>query len=345
MRRVDYLIVAENATAGQKAYNNQRKRMLEELGYSVESVSFSIPTVRLTLDFLRIAQVYKKNLEEYLKRVKPEVIEFYCPATIILQNKKIIEKYKTIASFDLPFGVNIWHFGSTILHYLENKSYHDVELILSLTKYGKRFLIDKYGIEEGKIIWIPYTLHPDERVYKISDDGFAISYCSREMRRKGLDILIKAWSMIHKNKKLVVTGVNKEDAALYLKKKSIKIPHNIEFAGVMTREGYLSKLARSGFYISPARFEDFGIAVLEALSYGKPVAATPTIGPSEFLREIDKNLISASFSPVELANTIKYIEEHVGYEKITRDIEKYVDNYKYSDIKERLKKDVLDVLH
>ena len=344
MEKIDYLIVAENSTAGQKAYNNQRKRMLEELGYSVELISFSIPTVRLTLDFLRVAYVYKKNLEEYLKGVKPEVIEFYCPATIILQNKKMIKKYKTIASFDLPFGVNIWHFGSSILHHLENKSYHDVELILSLTKYGKRFLIDKYGIEEEKIIRIPYTLHPDEMGYKIADDGFAISYCSREMRRKGLDILVKAWSMIHENKKLVVTGVNKEDAVLYLKKKSIKIPDNIEFAGVMTRAGYLSKLARSGFYISPARFEDFGIAVLEALSYGKPVASTPTIGPSEFLREIDNNLISPSFSTVDLANTIKYIEEHTGDEKLTRDIERYVDNYNYSDIRERLKKDVLDVL-
>ena len=159
-----------------------------------------------------------------------------------------------------------------------------------------------------------------------------------------MDILIKAWSMLHENKKLVVTGVNKEDAVLYLKKKSIKIPHNIEFAGVMTRAGYLSKLARSGFYISPARFEEFGIAVLEALSYGKPVAATPTIGPSEFLQEIDKNLISPSFSPVDLANTIKYIEEHIGDQKMKQDIEKYVDNYNYSNIKERLKKNVLDVL-
>jgi hypothetical protein len=49
MRRVDYLIVAENSSAGQKMYTKQRKRMLEELGYSVEPVSFSIPTVRITL--------------------------------------------------------------------------------------------------------------------------------------------------------------------------------------------------------------------------------------------------------------------------------------------------------
>ena len=345
MGKIDYLIVAENSSAGQKAYSNQRKRMLEELGYSVELISFSIPTVRITLDFLRVAHVYKKNLEEYLKGVKPEVIEFYCPATIILQNKKIIEKYKTIASFDLPFGVNIWHFGSAILHYLEKKKYHDVDMVISWTRYGKQFLTDKYAIEEERIIRIPYTLHPDELEYKISDDGFAISYCSRVMRRKGLDILVKAWGMHHKNKKLVVAGVNEEDGAAYLKKKSIKIPDNIEFAGMLRREEYLSMLAKSSFFISAARFEDFGIAVLEALSYEKPVAATPTLGPSEFLREIDKNLISASFSPVDLANTIKYIEEHTGDEKMKKDIEKYVDNYNYSDIKERLKKDVLDVLH
>jgi glycosyltransferase involved in cell wall biosynthesis len=345
MRRTDYLIVAENSSAGQKIYNNQRKRMLEELGYCVESVSFSIPTVRLTLDFLRVAYVYKKNLEEYLKGVKPEFIEFCCPATIILQNRNMIEKYKTIASFDLPFGVNMWHFCSSILHYLEKKKYHDVDMLISWTRYGKLFLTDKYTIEEEKVIWIPYTLHPDEVVYKIADDGFAISYCSKEMRRKGLDILVKAWSMIHENKKLVVAGVNKDDATLYLKKKKVKIPDNVEFAGMLMREEYLSILAKSSFFVSASRFEEFGIALLEALSYGKPVAATPTIGPSEFLREIDKNLISASFSPVDLANTIKYIEEHTGDEKIKKDIKKYVDNYNYSNIRERLKKDVLDVLH
>jgi glycosyltransferase involved in cell wall biosynthesis len=345
MKKIDYLVVAENSSAGQKMYNNQRKRMLEELGYSVELISFSIPTVRITLDFLRVAYAYKKHLEEYLKGAKPEVIEFCCPATIILQNKKMIKKYKTIVSFDLPFGVNVCHFCSTILHYLEKKKYHDVDMVISWTRYGKQFLTDKYEIEEEKIIQIPYTLHPDEVEYKIADDGFAISYCSKEMRRKGLDILVKAWGMHHKNKKLVVAGVNGEDGAFYLKKKKVKIPHNIELVGMLRREEYLSMLAKSSFFISAARFEDFGIAILEALSYGKPVAATPTIGPSEFLREIDKNLISATFSPVDLANTIKYIEEHIGDEKLTKDIERYVDNYNYSDIRERLKKDVLDVLH
>jgi glycosyltransferase involved in cell wall biosynthesis len=151
------------------------------------------------------------------------------------------------------------------------------------------------------------------------------------------------WSDCHNTKRLVITGINKKDAVLYLKKKKVNIMDNIEFAGMFKREEYLSLLAKSSFFISASRFEDFGIAVLEALSYRKPVAATPTIGPSEFLQG-DKDLVSASFSPVDLANTIKYLEEHTGDEKMKKDIEKYVDNYNYSNIKERLKKDVLDVL-
>jgi glycosyltransferase involved in cell wall biosynthesis len=344
MEKIDYLIVAENASIGQITYTEQRKRMLEDLGYSVKIVCFAKLEIRITLDFLKYAYIHKKNLEKYLKSVTPEVIEFCRPATVILQNKNTIMKFKTIVSFDLPFGVNASHFGSRILHYLEKKKCHEVDMVISSTRYGKQFLTDQYGIEAGKIVRIPYAVDLREVTkYQLTDDNFAISYCSRPWI-KGLDILVKAWSECHSTKRLVITGINKKDAMLYLKKKKVKIGDNIEFAGVLPREKHLSILAKSSFFISPARFEEFGIAILEALSYGKPVVSTPTIGPPEFLREIDKNLISASFSPVDLANTIEYVEEHTGDEKLTKDIEKYVDDYNYSNIRERLKKDVLDVL-
>lgn len=346
MEKIDYLIVTENATLGQKMYTNQRKEMLEDLGYAAKIVCFTSPSIKITLDFLRIAYIYKKNLEKYLNRVKPEIVEFYCPSTLILQNKKLIKNFKTIASFDLPFGVNIWHFGSSLLHYLENKKFHEVDLIISLTKYGKHFLINKYGIEEKKIVHIPYALDARKiKSYKVSDEGFALSYCSKDrLERKGLDILIKAWSLLPKNKKLVITGLDKIDATHYLNKKNIKVPNNVKLIGLLTREKYLNTLTKSSFFVSASRFEEFGQIIIEALSLRKPVVSTPTIGPSEFLQEIDKKLISPSFSPIDLANTIKYLEEHLEDRKLQQHLWNAANNYNYSKVRNSLKKEVIDAL-
>lgn len=62
MEKIDYLIVTENATLGQKMYTNQRKEMLEDLGYAAKIVCFTSPSIKITLDFLRIAYIYKKIL-------------------------------------------------------------------------------------------------------------------------------------------------------------------------------------------------------------------------------------------------------------------------------------------
>ena len=343
--RIDYLIVAENSTPGQKIYVEQRKKMLEELGYSTEVISFPHTEPKLVYDYLRIAYRYRRNLEQYLKSVKTDIIEFYCSASILLQKKKITERFNTIASFDLPYGVNIWWFGSKILHYLEREKFKSVDRIISLTKYGKRFLTGGYKIDDEKIAWIPYTLDPCEKPPKTYDENFAISYCPYSRAdRKGLDILVKAWNTAYIDKKLFITGISEEEANKYLGHGKIDRNNNIEFLSWLKREEYLKMLSRSRFFVSSSRYEDFGQAVVETLSTEKPAVSTPTIGPSEFLAQIDKNLISPSFSHTDLANTINYLEEHRNDNKIMANIKRFCNNYDYLRIKKRLKEVVEDLM-
>jgi glycosyltransferase involved in cell wall biosynthesis len=343
--KIDYLIVAENSTPGQKIYVEQRKKMLEELGYSTEIISFPHPEPKLVYDYLRIAYTYRKKLEKYLKSVKTDIIEFYCSASILLQKKKITERFKTIASFDLPYGVNIWWFGSNILHYLERGKFKSVDRIISLTNYGKRFLTGGYKIEEEKIAWIPYTLNPCEKPRKAYDENFAISYCPYSRAdRKGLDILVKAWNTAYIDKKLFITGISEKEAKKYLGREKIDMSNKIEYISWLKRDDYLKMLSRSRFFVSSSRFEDFGQAVVETLSSEKPAVSTPTIGPSEFLSQIDKNLISPSFSHADLANTINYLEEHRNDNKIKENIKRFCNNYDYFRIKKRLKEVVEDLM-
>ncbi|MHA2336505.1 MAG: glycosyltransferase family 4 protein [Candidatus Hodarchaeales archaeon] len=358
MSDVTYLIVTGYATRGQQIVTAQRKKMLEELGYtssvhcladrSTYPVSKKL-TNRIVipgffqrhtkiLHFLKTAYTYRRNLERYLEQIKPDIIEFYCPEALILQNKKIFDSYQIVASFDLPFGAKRF-IGSNILSYLEKKRYHQADLIFSLTNFGKQLLVEKYGIEERKIAHIPYAYDSTEiKKYKSSDKGYAVSYCSNIMMwRKGLDILIKAWKMTHKNKKLVVTGLKKLDAEYFLNKMDIEIPNNIEFVGMLSREKYLKTLSNSSFFISSTRWEDFGQVVIEALALGKVVVSTPTIGPTEILHKIDKNLISPSFSPSKLAKTIRYAELHLNDYVLKKNIRKVIYGYEYSHVKSEIK--------
>ncbi len=345
MQAVDYLIVAENATLGQEVYINQRKDMLEELGYSASIIKFDSPKMRITLDMLRIAYVYKKKLEKYLETVRPQIIEFYCPATLILQDIRLLRNFKIIASFDLPFGINTTHFGSTLLHILERNKFNDADLIVSLTKRGENFLVLKYKISR-KIIQLPYVLNPEElENIKVFNGDFVVSYCPKDrLERKGLDILIKAWNEISTEKRLVIIGTDEKNAIRYLLKKGIMFPKNVEFIPFLPRDEFLSLLSSCSFFISSSRFEEFGQIIIESLSLGKPVITTPTIGPSELLNDIDKKLISPTFSPSDLAKTIKYLEENLSDTFIKNGIKHFKEIYNYELVKNRLYEEVKTLL-
>lgn len=345
MQDIDYLIVAENATWGQEVYTNQRKVMLEELGYSVKTIRFNSPQIRITLDFLRIAYIYKKNLEKYLKTTRPQIIEFYCPATLILQDYELLKKFKTIASFDLPFGVNMSNFGSNLLHRLERRKFRNADIIFSLTKYGGDFLRSEYQIKK-KIVQLPYVLNPEElNMIHVYDGDFAFSYCPKDrFDKKGLDILIKAWNILRTKKKLIVIGTDRACAIGYLQRKNIALPENVEFVSFLSRKEFLLLMSSCSFFISSSRFEEFGQIIIEALSFGKPVISTPTLGPSELLNDIDKELISPSFSPSDLAKTIEYLKKNPSDENIKKDLSRFMKTYNYESVKNRLNEEIAALL-
>lgn len=344
MHDIDYLIVAENATLGQKIYTTQRKAMLEELGYSVQLVEFKSPDMRITLDMLRIAYIYKKNLEKTLQATRPKIIELYCPATHILQNSKLLRNYKIISSFDLPFGLNITGFGSGLLHTLERRKYRSSDLIFYLTKYGGDFIKSRYRIEK-RTVHMPYVLDPAERLNAaISDNDFALAYCPEiNLDKKGFDILIRAWNILENDKKLVVLGIREETAALYLRKKDILMPKKVEFVSFLPRAQFISLLASCRFFISSSRSEEFGQIIIEALSFGKTVVSTPTVGPCEFLKEIDERLVSPSFSPADLAGTIEYLAGD-SFNNIDQKINHVMKDYEYESVKNRLNEEVVALL-
>jgi glycosyltransferase involved in cell wall biosynthesis len=72
-------------------------------------------------------------------------------------------------------------------------------------------------------------------------------------------------------------------------------PAGVEWAGSLPRERWLELVARARLFVNASRWEDFGIAPMEALSAGTPLATVPTPGSFEALalaRELAPELVS-----------------------------------------------------
>jgi len=108
----------------------------------------------------------------------------------------------------------------------------------------------------------------------------ATAYAANPEKR-GLDVLCAAWSAAAPDgSRLVVGGIDREEALRWLAGRSVAAPRGVEFAGPVPRERWTSLVAGSRVYVSAARYEDWGVAQMEALAAGTPLVTVPTPGPN-----------------------------------------------------------------
>ena len=95
---------------------------------------------------------------------------------------------------------------------------------------------------------------------------------------KNFNLLVQAFNLL--GWPLVIAGTGKEEKAL---KKYAKA--NITFTGAVTEYDKAKYMSTCEGFIFPVVDEDFGITVVEAMSYGKPILAHRSGGPLETIRE------------------------------------------------------------
>jgi hypothetical protein len=118
----------------------------------------------------------------------------------------------------------------------------------------------------------------------------AVTYAA-DPRKRGLDVVARAWD----GGRLVVGGIDREGGMRWLERHGLAEPDGIEWAGRLPRERWLELVGRARMFVNGSRWEDFGIAPMEALSAGTPLVTVPTPGSFEALplaRELAPELVS-----------------------------------------------------
>lgn len=273
-----------------------------------------------------------------IKNIKPDII--------IIHSKKILPIFAKIGKL-LKIPVVI------VCHNEKIKLINKADYIFSITQFQKDIFI-KNGFKENKIFVIPNLINFKKEFEEF--DNFLNPPVFGTMGRfepaKGLSTLIEACGIL-KNKgidfKLKIAGSpQKQYINEYYKIKNLveryNLQNNVEFLGWVANKNLFYDSIN--IFVMSSIHESFGIVLLEAMMYSKPIISSLAEGPREIFSDNQGALTFETENEQQLANLM---EELVNNQKLAKKIAKNgyeLVNKKYTidNVSEKLKNVIESIL-
>jgi glycosyltransferase involved in cell wall biosynthesis len=151
--------------------------------------------------------------------------------------------------------------------------------IVTITESLRAFTIERVGIPAGKVETIHYGLDelPDAWGANPPDlvprDARVLLAVSRLTEQKGIDVAVRALPLLPKDSVLVVlSGTTERHAELETLARELGVDERLFLLGRLP--DVAAWLRRAHVFVHPARWEGFGLAVLEAMLAGLPVVGS-----------------------------------------------------------------------
>jgi glycosyltransferase involved in cell wall biosynthesis len=190
--------------------------------------------------------------------------------------------------------------------YVERALGRRASRVIAITEALRRFCVDRVGLPAAKVEVVHYGLDalPEpwgESVEVPIPAGARVLLCvGRLAEQKGVDIAVRALAKIREHEPaavLVVLGEGPERRRLEaLAGEGVYLPGRVGDAASWYR--------RAELLVHPARWEGFGLALLEAMLAGKPVVATRVSSAPEIVADGETGLLVPPEDPEALARTV-----------------------------------------
>jgi glycosyltransferase involved in cell wall biosynthesis len=146
------------------------------------------------------------------------------------------------------------------------------------------------------------------RRYLSGDDGPIVMNLGRLSHKKGLDILVRAFSLVVKEIaqcRLVVVGPDDEGLTPRLQALAERegVLSRVVFTGMLRGGDKLAALAAADVWALPSHTENFGIAVVEALAAGLPTVISPGVNIAPTIAAADAGVV-CELTPEAFASEI-----------------------------------------
>lgn len=222
-----------------------------------------------------------------------------------------------------------------------NKVFSKALAVTAISTEIKKHILD-FGTDPDKIYSIPNGVFLDE--FKMSDtakkkcrnNNTYILYIGSLIRRKGVDILIKAFLKVKKNilnLKLKIAGEGPEKGKLMELVNELKISDSVSFLGIVRGREKIQLLNDAILLACPSRREPFGIVVLEGFASGIPVIASRVGGIPDIIKDGENGVLIEPENPEQLAEKIElFINDNIFRKKLSENALSTIGNFDWNHI-------------
>jgi glycosyltransferase involved in cell wall biosynthesis len=228
--------------------------------------------------------------------------------------------------------------------------------VFALSQFEFSQLVER-GVSKNKIAIIPNAIDPEDFKYPPKkgnfkkelglDDEEIILYLGRISSLKGLDVLVRAFSLLSNpnNYKLVLAGPDDGFSnSLHQLINSLRLKDKVLFTGTLDRRQVLGALDDASIIVYASIQEGFPMVPLEAGIMGKPVIVTnhPSM---DFVREGQFGLGVEYGNAVQLKDALKRIlENHDFAAELGENGRRYVTrNFTLDTVAERVEREYLEL--
>ncbi len=204
----------------------------------------------------------------YARKQKGTILLNLCNSAPLLARKQIVTIH------DLAFTEKANWFNPLFkmwYNYLIPRICKKAQLIITVSEFSKRRIIEQYGIIESKIIVAPPGIPEFKFIENITDYGdYALLTGANNPRKNASWVLENIEILTNKSLKLIALGENQKSFNNIVRKNS----DSILYLNQVSFESYCSLLKNAKALIYPSLYEGFGIPILESLCMGTPVIAS-----------------------------------------------------------------------
>jgi glycosyltransferase involved in cell wall biosynthesis len=190
--------------------------------------------------------------------------------------------------------------------YVERGLARRASRVIAITEALRRFSVDRVGLPAAKVEVVHYGLDAlpapwgDDAEVHVPEGARVLLCVGRLAEQKGIDVAVRALARVREREPaavLVVLGEGPERARLEtLAGEGVYLPGRVGDIASWYR--------RAEVLVHPARWEGFGLALLEAMLAGKPVVATRVSSAPEIVADGETGLLVTPDDPVALAGAV-----------------------------------------
>jgi glycosyltransferase involved in cell wall biosynthesis len=196
--------------------------------------------------------------------------------------------------FDRSLGM-----GNKRIHQIEKNGLSICDCVITVSEYSRSTIVDRYGIDRSKVSvvynahWVT-AKHRNKRIFKEP----VVLFLGRITQQKGPGYFLQVARRViaqFPDVRFIMAGTGDLEKELIQKSAHYRLHAKVLFTGFLKREEVYRILEASDIILLPSISEPFGIAPLEAMSYGVVAIISKQSGAAEIL----ENALKVNFWDID----------------------------------------------